>query len=37
MLKDILHFVYNPFIVTGLSNKKMEKDTSDMKVRGTRR
>lgn len=37
MLKDVLYFVYNPFIVTGLSNKKMEKDTSNMKVRGTRR
>lgn len=37
MLKDVLYFVYNPFIVTGLSNKKMEKDTSDIKVRGTRR
>lgn len=36
MLKDVLYFVYNPFIVTGLSNKKMEKDTSNMKVRGTR-
>ena len=37
MLKDVLYFVYNPFIVTGLSNKKMEKDTSDMKLRETRR
>ena len=37
MLKDVLYFVYNPFIVTGLSNKKMEKDTSNMKVRRTRR
>lgn len=37
MLKDVLYFVYNPFIVTGLSNKKMEKDTSNMKVRETRR
>ena len=37
MLKDVLYFVYNPFIVTGLSNKKMEKDTSNMKVRGTRK
>ena len=37
MLKDVLYFVYNPFIVTGLSNKKIEKDTSDIKVRGTRR
>lgn len=37
MLKDVLYFVYNPFVVTGLSNKKMEKDISDIKVRGTRR
>lgn len=37
MLKDVLYFVYHPFIVTGLSSKKMEKDTSDITVRGTRR
>lgn len=37
MLKDILYFVYNPFIITGLSNKKIKKDVSNIKVRGTRR
>lgn len=36
MLKDVLYFVYNPFIVTGLSNKKIKKDVSNIKVRGTR-
>ena len=36
MFKDILYFVYNPFIVTGLSNKKIEKDVSNIEVRGTR-
>lgn len=36
MLKDVLYFVYNPFIVTGLSNKKIKKDVSNIKVRGIR-
>lgn len=37
MLKDVLYFVYNPFIVTGLSSKKIKKDVSNIKTRGTRR
>lgn len=37
MLKDVLYFVYNPFIVTGLSGKKIKKDVSNIKTRGTRR
>ncbi len=37
LLKDVLYFVYNPFIVTGLSNKKINKDVSNIKVRGTRK
>ncbi len=32
MLKDILYFVYNPYIVTGLSNKKINKDISEKKI-----
>lgn len=37
MLKDVLYFVYNPFIVTGLSSKKIKKDVSNIKTKGTRR
>ena len=36
MLKDVLYFVYNPFIVTGLSSKNIKKDVKDVVVRGTR-
>ena len=36
MLKDVLYFVYNPFIVTGLSSKNIKKDVKDVIVRGTR-
>ena len=32
MLKDVLFFVYNPYIVTGLSNKKINKDLSNMTI-----
>lgn len=32
MLKDVLYFVYNPFIVTGLSSKKINRDLSDMTI-----
>lgn len=32
MLKDVLYFVYNPFIVTGLSSKKIKKDLSGMTI-----
>lgn len=32
MLKDVLYFVYNPFIVTGLSSKKINKDLSNMVI-----
>ena len=32
MLKDVLYFVYNPYIVTGLSNKKINKDLSNMTI-----
>lgn len=32
MLKDVLYFVYNPFIVTGLSSKKINKDLSNMTI-----
>lgn len=32
MLKDVLYFVYNPYIVTGLSNKKINKDLSNMPI-----
>ena len=32
MLKDVLYFVYNPFIVTGLSNKKIKKDLLGMTI-----
>lgn len=33
MLKDVLYFVYNPFIVTGLSSKKINKDLSNMVIK----
>ena len=33
MLKDVLYFVYNPFIVTGLSNKKINKNLSNMVIK----
>lgn len=32
MLKDVLYFVYNPFIVIGLSSKKINKNLSDMTI-----
>lgn len=32
MLKDVLYFVYNPFIITGLSSKKINKDLSNMTI-----
>ena len=32
MLKDVLYFVYNPYIVTGLSSKKINKDLSNMTI-----
>lgn len=32
MLRDILYFVYNPYIVTGLSSKKINKDISNVTV-----
>ena len=32
ILKDVLYFVYNPFIVTGLSSKKINKDLSNMTI-----
>lgn len=32
MLKDVLYFVYNPYIITGLSNKKINKDLSNMTI-----
>ena len=35
MLKDVLYFVYNPFIVTGLSSKKIKKDLSGMTITKT--
>lgn len=34
MLKDVLYFVYNPFIVTGLSSKKIRKNVSIEAVKG---
>lgn len=34
MLKDVLYFVYNPFIVTGLSSKKIKKNVSIEAVKG---
>lgn len=37
MLKDVLYFVYNPFIVTGLSSKKVRKDMSNIRIRGAKR
>lgn len=37
MLKDVLYFVYNPFIVTGLSSKKVKKDMSNIRIRGAKR
>ena len=33
MLKDVLYFVYNPFIVTGLSSKKINKDLSNIVIK----
>ena len=33
MLKDVFYFVYNPFIVTGLSSKKINKDLSNMVIK----
>lgn len=33
MLKDVLYFVYNPFIITGLSSKKINKDLSNMVIK----
>lgn len=30
ILKDVLHFVYNPYIITGLSSKKINKDVSNI-------
>ena len=30
--QDVLFFVYNPYIVTGLSNKKINKDLSNMTI-----
>lgn len=32
ILKDVLYFVYNPFIVTGLSSKKINKDLSNITI-----
>ena len=37
MLKDVLYFVYNPFIVTGLSSKKVKKDMSNIRIMGAKR
>ena len=36
MLKDVLYFVYNPFIVTGLSSKKIRKNVSTEAVKEIR-
>ncbi len=30
MLKGVLYFVYNPYIITGLSSKKINKDVSNI-------
>lgn len=31
-LKDVLYFIYNPYIITGLSSKKIHKDLSNMTI-----
>lgn len=37
LLKKVLYFVYNPFIITGLSSKKIRKDVSNVKIKGGRK